>query len=35
MPGRRYEMLNLTPATGTLAELVAGIGDDQLGAPTP
>ncbi len=28
-------MLDLTPATGTLTELVAGIGDDQLGAPTP
>ena len=28
-------MLDLTPATGTLTDLVAGIGDDQLGAPTP
>ena len=28
-------MLDLTPATGTLTELVARIGDDQLGAPTP
>jgi uncharacterized protein (TIGR03086 family) len=28
-------MLNLTPATGTLTELVADIRDDQLGAPTP
>jgi len=27
--------LDLTPATGTLAEVVSGIGDDQLGAPTP
>lgn len=26
---------DLTPATGTLARVVAGIGDDQLGAPTP
>jgi uncharacterized protein (TIGR03086 family) len=28
-------MLDLTPATGTLARIVADIGDDQLGAPTP
>ena len=28
-------MLNLTPATGMLTELVTDIGDDQLGAPTP
>ena len=27
--------LDLTPATETLAHVVAGIGDDQLGAPTP
>lgn len=27
--------LDLTPATGTLAEVVARIGDDQLSAPTP
>jgi uncharacterized protein (TIGR03086 family) len=27
--------LDLTPATETLALVVAGIGDDQLGAPTP
>ena len=28
-------MLDLTPATGMLAQVVADIGDDQLGAPTP
>jgi uncharacterized protein (TIGR03086 family) len=28
-------MLDLTPATGMLAQLVTDIGDDQLGAPTP
>jgi len=28
-------MLDLTPATGTLTKIVADIGDDQLGAPTP
>jgi uncharacterized protein (TIGR03086 family) len=28
-------MLNLTPATGMLTQLVADIGDDQLGATTP
>jgi uncharacterized protein (TIGR03086 family) len=28
-------MLVLTPATGMLAQVVADIGDDQLGAPTP
>jgi uncharacterized protein (TIGR03086 family) len=27
--------LDLTPATETLAEVVSGIGDDQLSAPTP
>lgn len=27
--------LDLAPATGTLAAVVSGIGDDQLGAPTP
>jgi hypothetical protein len=27
--------LDLGPATHALAELFAGIGDDQLGAPTP
>jgi uncharacterized protein (TIGR03086 family) len=27
--------LDLTPATGTLAEVVSGIGDDQLSVPTP
>jgi uncharacterized protein (TIGR03086 family) len=27
--------LDLTPATGTLAEVVSGIGDAQLSAPTP
>ena len=26
---------DLTPATETLARVVTGIGDDQLGAPTP
>jgi len=28
-------MLDLTPATGTLARIVTDISDDQLGAPTP
>ena len=28
-------MLDLTPATETLTKIVTGIGDDQLGAPTP
>jgi uncharacterized protein (TIGR03086 family) len=28
-------MLDLTPATARLTQLVTGIGDDQLGAPTP
>ena len=28
-------MLDLTPATGMLTQLVTDIGDDQLGAPTP
>lgn len=28
-------MLDLTPATGMLTKVVADIGDDQLGAPTP
>jgi len=28
-------MLDLTPATGMVTRLVADIGDDQLGAPTP
>ena len=28
-------MLDLTPVTGTLTQLVTDIGDDQLGAPTP
>ena len=28
-------MLDLTPATGMLAQVVADISDDQLGAPTP
>ena len=28
-------MMDLTPATGTLTRIVATIGDDQLGAPTP
>jgi uncharacterized protein (TIGR03086 family) len=32
---RGNEMLNLTPATGMLTQLVADIGDDQLGATTP
>ena len=27
--------LDLTPATGTLAEVISGIGDHHLGAPTP
>jgi uncharacterized protein (TIGR03086 family) len=35
MSGRRNEMLNLTPATGMLTQLVTDIGDEQLGAPTP
>jgi uncharacterized protein (TIGR03086 family) len=35
MSGRRNEMLNLTPATGMVTQLVTDIGDDQLGAPTP
>jgi len=35
MTGRRSEMLDLTPATGMLTKVVADIGDDQLGAPTP
>ena len=28
-------MLDLSPATGVLSELVTHIGEDQLGAPTP
>jgi len=28
-------MLDLTPATGMLTQVVTDIGDDQLGAPTP
>lgn len=32
---KENEMLDLTPATGMLAQLVTEIGDDQLGAPTP
>jgi uncharacterized protein (TIGR03086 family) len=35
MPGRRNDMLDLTPATATLAQVVTDIGDDQLGRPTP
>jgi uncharacterized protein (TIGR03086 family) len=35
MPGRRNEMLDLSPATGMLSELVTHVGEDQLGAPTP
>ncbi len=27
--------LDITPATGTLAEVISGIGDHHLGAPTP
>jgi uncharacterized protein (TIGR03086 family) len=32
---KENEMLDLTPATEMLTKLVADIGDDQLGAPTP
>jgi uncharacterized protein (TIGR03086 family) len=34
-PEGENEMLDLTPATGMLTQLVTEIGDDQLGAPTP
>jgi uncharacterized protein (TIGR03086 family) len=32
---RRNEMLDLTPATGTITQVINDISDDQLGAPTP
>jgi hypothetical protein len=35
MPGRRNDMLDLTPATGMLTQVVTDIGEEQLGAPTP
>jgi uncharacterized protein (TIGR03086 family) len=35
IPGRRNDMLNLTPATGMLTQVVTDIGEEQLGAPTP
>jgi uncharacterized protein (TIGR03086 family) len=35
MSGRRNDMLDLTPATGMLTQVVTDIGEEQLGAPTP